>query len=255
MPAEPVEEFAALVDVARPRVPLDRACLAVARQALPDLDVDAELRRLDELAAGVREPSIDGVVGHLVGDLGFAGDADTYHDARNSLLPAVLDRRLGIPLTLSVVAMEVGRRVGVTIDGIGMPGHFLVREAGQDERYHDVYAQGRVLDPAGCRRIFAGLHPRATWDDRYLEPIGERAIVARMLGNLAGAHRRSGDKRGLAWVLRLRLALPGATPAEHRELAVLLGSLGRFDEGAEILERLDDDRDAVSAARLRARLN
>jgi hypothetical protein len=118
-----------------------------------------------------------------------------------------------------------------------------------------VFGAGQVLDVDGCRAVFRGLHPRAPWDDAYLEAVGERAIVARLLGNLAGAHRRSGDKAGLAWALRLRLALPGAGEQEHRELAVLLGSLGRFAEGAAVLDALDTDRDRLSAARLRARLN
>jgi regulator of sirC expression with transglutaminase-like and TPR domain len=256
MPADPAAEaFAALVHPDRAVVPLDEACLAVARQALPDLDDATELGRLDELAAGVTGSSIDAVVAHLVDDLGFAGDRATYHDARNSLLPAVLDRRLGIPLTLSVVAIEVGRRCDVAIEGVGMPGHFLVRATGRADRFLDVYGDGRVLDAAACEGIFHGLHPRAPWEPSYLDPVGPRAIVARLLGNLAGAHRRSGDKAGLAWALRLRLALPGAGEQEHRELAVLLGSMGRFGEGAEVLEALGTERDLEAAERLRARLN
>jgi regulator of sirC expression with transglutaminase-like and TPR domain len=255
MPAHPAEVFAALVDESRDAVPLDRACMAVAQQAFPHLDLDGECRRLDELASGVPSGTIDAVVAHLVDDLGFTGDREHYHDARNSLLPAVLDRRIGIPLSLSVVTIEVGRRVGVAIEGIGMPGHFLVREAGQAERYVDVYGGGRALDADGCRSIFSSLHRQATWDPSYLDAVGERAILARLLGNLAGAHRRSGDKSGLAWALRLRLALPGASAAEHRELAVLLGSLGRFDEGADVLEGLATERDLEAAVRLRARLN
>jgi regulator of sirC expression with transglutaminase-like and TPR domain len=136
-----------------------------------------------------------------------------------------------------------------------MPGHFLIRPSGPGDRFHDVYGEGRTLDAEGCRAIFHGLHGRVAWDPTYLEPVGERAIVARMLGNLAGAHRRSGDKGGLAWALRLRLVLPGAGAGERRELAVLLGSMGRFAEAATVLEVLDTDHDRQAAARLRARLN
>src|SRR3546814_4479768 len=83
--------------------------------------------RLDALAAGVAEPTVEALTAHLFGVEAFAGDTDSYFDPRNSLLSDVLDRRLGIPITLAVVAIEVGRRCGVPLVGIGMPGHFLVR--------------------------------------------------------------------------------------------------------------------------------
>lgn len=255
VPEDGVAHFAVLVGSHRSCVPLDEACLAAACQAIPDLDPAVELSRLDELADGVLDRTPDGVIEHLVQRLGFAGDLATYHDAKNSLLPAVLDRRRGIPLTLAVVVIEVGRRVGVTLEGVGMPGHFLLRTTEPTPRYLDVFRGGTVLDPAGCRRVFEELHPAARWDDDFLAVVGGRPILARLLGNLAGAHRRTGDKRGLAWALRLRLELPGATPWDHRELAGVLLSLGRFGDGAAVLEALGTERDSLSAARLRSHLN
>ena len=248
------DRFAELV-AAGDDMPLDQALLALAAHARPGLDIDAELDRLDALAAGVPGGDPAAVVRHLCDDLGFAGDRATYHDARNSLLPDVLDRRLGIPLSLSVLAMEVGRRRGAPLLGIGMPGHFLVRPADDPDRFLDVFEGGQELDLEACRSVFVRLHPKGAWDDAFLAPVGPTAIVVRTLANLANAYRRIGDRRALGWVLALRLLLPGVTARDRRELAVVLGALGRFDESAEVLEGVPEERDQVAAARLRARLN
>jgi regulator of sirC expression with transglutaminase-like and TPR domain len=251
---DPTERFAAVV-ARRDDMALDEACLLIAAHARPGLDVEAERQRLDELAAGVADPTPAGVVGHLCDGLGFTGERDAYHDATTSLLPEVLDRRRGIPIALATVALEVGRRVGVPLVGIGMPGHFLVRGGGPDGTYFDLFHDGVALDAGGCRALFAGLHPAAQWEDAFLRPVGATAIVVRTLANLATAYRRSGDRAALAWTLGLRLLLPGVTARERRELAVLLGALGRFDQAAVVLEATGEERDALAAARLRARLN
>src|SRR5690606_13265031 len=117
----------------------------------------------------------------LFRSLGFAGDVEDYGNPRNSLLDSVLDRRRGIPITLAVVLIEVARRAGVALEGVGMPGHFLVRAAGDGELFADPF-HGVVLDRAGCEKLFAALHgPRARFRDRFLDPVGPRAILARML--------------------------------------------------------------------------
>jgi regulator of sirC expression with transglutaminase-like and TPR domain len=252
---DPTARFTALVGSPTPPWPLDEAVLLVAAHARPGLDVEAERARLDALAAGVPEASFDGLRQHLFEDLGFRGDRTTYHDPRNSFLPDVLDRRLGIPITLSVLAMEVGRRCGVGVDGIGLPGHFVVRSADEPHRYFDAFEGGRELDAAGCRVLVEQLAPAVPWDDAFLAPVPPPAIVSRVLANLAGAYRRAGDRRSLCWVLGLRLELPGASTQERRELGVLLGASGRFGEGAVVLEASPEDRDQAAAARLRARLN
>jgi regulator of sirC expression with transglutaminase-like and TPR domain len=253
VPADPTDRFTELV--ARPDgFPLDEACVLVAAHAQPDLDVDVQLERLDAIAVGFAGSDLGSLARHLCVDLGFAGDRESYHDPRNSLLPEVLDRRLGIPISLAIVAIEVGRRRGLAVDGIGMPGHFLVREGGGGP-FVDLFAGGRELDRDGCQAVFSQLHPRATWSEAFLAPVGPHAIVARVLTNLANAYRRSGDRPSLAWSLALRLALPGSSDRERRELAVLLGSLGRFVEGAEVLEATGSEADHLAAQRLRARLN
>jgi regulator of sirC expression with transglutaminase-like and TPR domain len=252
---DPTARFAALVARTDQPVPLDEALLLIAAHADPSLDLEAQRARLDELAAGVAEGSVSALCSHLFDDLGFAGDDATYYDARNSLLPAVLDRRLGIPITLAVVAMEVGRRCGVALDGIAMPGHFLVRSTDGPDRYLDVFDGGRALDPDGCRAIFERVQAGVPWDDAYLRPAPHWSIVTRVLANLAGAYRRAGDRRALCWTLELALHLPSATDRERRELGLLLGASGRFGEGAVVLDGSIEERDHEAAARLRARLN
>jgi regulator of sirC expression with transglutaminase-like and TPR domain len=252
---DPTARFAALAARRDVPLPLDESLLLIAAHAHPGLDLEQERSRLDHLAAGVPEPTFDALRTHLFDDLGFTGDPTTYYDAANSLLPDVLDRRLGIPITLAAVAIEVGRRAGVGVDGIGMPGHFLARSAEEPNRYLDAFDGGRELDEAGCREVFDRVASGMTWDAAYLRPASAWSIVARVLANLAGAYRRAGDRPGLCWALELRLLLPGATPRERRELGVLLGASGRFDEGAAVLEDSTEDRDQDAAARLRARLN
>jgi regulator of sirC expression with transglutaminase-like and TPR domain len=255
VPDDPTARFEALLRRHGAELPVGEASLLIAEHAMPGLDVPAQLARLDDLAAGVDEPSVDGLRSHLVDRLGFRGDVDSYHDVRNSLLPEVLDRRMGMPLTLAIVGMEVGRRVGVELVGVGMPGHFLLGVGRPDARYLDLYHGGAVLDPDACRVIFARLHPEEAWDDAFLEPVGPVTIITRLLANLGASYRRSGDRDGLAWALDLRLRLPGATDRERRELALVLGAAGRYDEAADALEGTGAERDHRAAARMRARLN
>jgi regulator of sirC expression with transglutaminase-like and TPR domain len=251
---DPTARFTALLAQPDEAIALDEVVITVAAHALPGLDVDDELARVDDLARGVAAPTVEALRRHLVDDLGFTGDRSTYHDARNSLLPTVLDRRLGIPLTLSVLAMEVGRRIGLDLHGIGMPGHFLAR-AGDGDEFLDLFHDGAELDRTGCQAIFSRLHPDAAWDDRFLDPVGPRAITTRLLTNLAGAYRRAGDRAALCWALDLRLRLPGAGDPERRELAVVLGASGRYAEAADVLEATGQERDVRAAQRMRARLN
>jgi regulator of sirC expression with transglutaminase-like and TPR domain len=261
---DPTKRFAELVQGPEAAIPLDEAALLVAAHAQPGLDVAAQLRRLDEVAAGVAEPTLDGLRRHLFVDLGFSGNDIDYHDPRNSFLNEVLDRRTGIPISLSILTIEVGRRVGAPLAGVGMPGHFLVRDRVDPDVFVDPFARGAVLDRAGCEarfRTIAG--PAAVFDDSFLEPVGTRSILARVLANLRTIYVASADTDSLAWVLRLRLALPDVERTERRSLASVLATQGRYVEGAEQLELLatevpDEDAAAharAAANRLRAKLN
>ena len=231
-------------------IPLDEAALLIAAHARPELDIAAELGRLDELAAGCKEPTLDGLTHRLFDDLGFRGNAEHYQDPDNSYLDQVMRRRLGIPITLSVLTMEVGRRLGVALDGVGMPGHFLVRHRADPGTFLDPFGGGRRLDAYGCQEIFNGLGG-TDWQESYLAPVGSRAILARMLLNLQGVFLPA-DLRSAAWLLELRLTIPGLAVADRLGLARALGSMGRFGTAAAALDRVADDLPSEEAVTVRA---
>lgn len=265
-PAAAVSRFARLVGDRERAVPLDEAALLVAAHGTPGLNVTAEITRLDAIAAGCPGPTLDHLLPYLFGDLGFTGDREGYDDPRNSFLNEVMARRRGIPITLSVLTMEVGRRIGVPVQGVGMPGHFLLRDRVDPEVFVDPFNGGRVIDRRGCERLFRALHgPTAVWDEAWLEPVGARAILSRMLANLVAVYRSAGARGALVEVLRLRSTIPGVGPESRAALAGALAATGRFDLAASELERLADELEGaqpdratehrLAAVRARARLN
>ena len=252
--------FAELVQGPPERLALDEAALLIAAHARPELDVAAELKLLDRLAAGIPAGDLHEWRRHLFVDLGFSGDVARYHDPANSFLDQVVRRRRGLPITLSVLGMEVGRRVGLRLEGVGMPGHFLLRHG--PDLYVDPFDGGRELDRQGCFERFREVNgPRATFRPSYLDPVGPVAILARMLNNLKAVYAGRGDIAALSWVFDLRNALPHSGPRERREWAQVLGLTGRFLEAAQQLEslvdELPDDEDSLvaEASAMRARLN
>jgi regulator of sirC expression with transglutaminase-like and TPR domain len=254
------DRFAELVRGPEQGCRLDVGALLIAAHARRDLDVDEQLTRLDKFAAGVAGTNLDAVTTHLFDHLGFTGDTTDYKNPRNSLLDVVLDRREGIPITLSVVVLEVARRVGVDLVGVGMPGHFLARSATDPDLFVDPFHQA-TIDRAGCQRLFTRLHgPRARFEDRFLEPVGNRAVMSRMLTNLQRSFVGAGDRAGALWAQCLRVLVPGATVQDRRQLAAMLAANGRFDAAALELEAIADDgaggdRDRIAARAMRAKLN
>jgi regulator of sirC expression with transglutaminase-like and TPR domain len=258
-----VDRFAQLVAGRDESVPLDEASLLVAAAVEPGIDIGREMRRLDELADRVPAASVPDVVHQLFRVEGFDGDHHSYYDPANSLLPRVLDRRVGIPITLSIVAIEVGRRAGVDLAGVGLPGHFLLGDPHDRETFVDPFSGGIVLDRAACRRLFHHLHgDEASWTESYLDAVGTRAILARMLANLRQIFRSQGSRQLLVEVLRLRAAIPGVAASERVELAEALAAIGRFDVAAAELDVAAELAPSEAATRwrqaagnLRARLN
>lgn len=259
--------FAALVTRPDDEIPLDEAALLIAAHARPNLDLASELALLDDLAAGCKESTLDGLTHHLFDELGFRGNTENYGDPDNSYLDQVVRRRLGIPITLSVLTMEVGRRLGVALDGVGMPGHFLVRHRTEPNVFLDPFGGGQRLDAAGCQAIFStlgGTGPgdkgrppdsggvsRLQWQESFLAPVGARAILARMLLNLQGVFLPA-DLRSVTWVLELRLAIPGLPVSDRLGLARALGSLGQFGSAATALDRVAEELPPEEAVTVRA---
>ncbi len=221
---DPRERFAELLAGPEAAIPLDEAALAIAATGQPGLDIAAYLGKLDALAAGCRTPTLDALIAHLFRRDGFTGDVTHYYDPRNSFLNHVLDRRRGIPITLSIVTMEVGRRLGVPTAGVGLPGHFLLRDKVDPDVFVDPYHHGRLLDAEDCERLWrqqSGV--RGEFSPDWLEPIGKRSIVARVLGNLKSIYTARRDLAALRWVMALRCSIPGID--EHQEFARLMGPL------------------------------
>lgn len=265
------ERFAQLV--AADQVPLGEACLVLAAHLGHPLPVADGRRSLaavtdevrDHVDVGGHPPSLDAVAAALVGPMRFRGARRAYYDPRNSLLPDVLSRRVGIPITLSIVTIEVAAALGVVATGVGMPGHFLVGDGSAPARWLDVFDGGTWLDQRAARRRFADLHGQeATFDPAYLRPTSPTQIVARVLANLAVVHRSAGDPNRLVRVLELRALIPGVArgPRDRVELAEAYAAVGRTGDAAEVLAelstRIDPRRRSGLAARiaqLRAGLN
>jgi regulator of sirC expression with transglutaminase-like and TPR domain len=245
-------------------VPLDEAALLISAHANPELDVRSQLRRLDHLATQVDRGDSGGLCRVLFEQLGLRGDRQHYDDPANSYLDQVLDRRRGIPISLSVLLIEVGRRCGVPLEAVGMPGHFLVRDPSTPDHLIDAFDQGRRLSKADCERLLQAVTGGAgQLTSEMLASAGAWATLARMLANLDRSFERRGDTDALAWVSDLRMRIPNAALGDRRQLAGRLAALGRLVAAAEVLEeaaRLAPglpvrDRLLSEATTLRARLN
>ena len=229
------QRFAELVQRPESEIDLARGALLIAAAPEPGLDPDPFLAMLDEFALGVAD--LVSLCRRLFVDLGFKGDSRTYHSPVNSFLHRVLERRQGIPITLSVVTLEVARRAGLHLEPIGMPGHFLVRDPGTGF-YIDSFGAA-VLDDEGCEALFrdvSGSGPEVAFGPEMRPLVGTREILARVLLNLAHTYRVNAEPSNLEWVMRMRLLIPGVAPDEAIELARAVAAQGRVLEAAAELE-------------------
>lgn len=239
-----LDEFKGLVKGAD--LDLGGAALAVARIEYPDLVAERSLARLDELAArssaaaiGDRRRALARLSEFLFNETGFRGNADDYYDPRNSCLNDVLDRQLGIPITLSVLVMEVGRRVGLEILGIGLPGHFCVGSRVDDELVlFDPFTGGRRLDRAAAEALASrAVGRQVELTDAHFAPATKAQIVVRMLRNLQGIYARREDwAKALAVIDRL-MVVEADAPMHVRDRGTVLVKLGDLHRGASEWER------------------
>jgi len=240
---------------------VDEAAFVLASHFHEDLVVENGLAQLDRLADGCGS-SLEAVRTRIFEELGFNGNSCGYYDLNNSCLDFVIEKRLGIPITLSIVVMSIGRRVGRAFDGVGMPGHFLTKDV-DTGCYIDAFDRGSMLDELGCQQLFKQLHgPDAPWHQSMLAPIGPRGIVRRMLNNLAQVASLENDHRSRVIATRLRSLLPDASIWERAELARAYEASGDFENASCVLEAVaaeapPDEATGLrfAAAGLRARLN
>ena len=218
--------------------PLDVAelSLCLARDEYADLDVDAYLSELTSMAheakkyvRGSLEKRVSGLSRYLFYEMGFRGNVEEYYDPRNSYLNDVLDRRTGIPISLSVLTMAIGARAGLVLEGIGLPGHFIVRAiADGAEVLFDPFHGGRQLTPTDCENLVyqvSGASFQATPEN--LQAVSLRHLVIRMLSNLKAVYLNQRDfPRAVRIIERLRQLSPDDLQ-ERRDLGVSLIQAGQ----------------------------
>ena len=260
------ERFTALVSGPEEDLDLAEAALLIAREEQPDLDVAHYLKRLDQLADAVRtelppspthNDTLQCLNTHLFLKEELRGNTGEYYDPRNSFLNEVLETKVGIPITLSVIYMEVGRRLGLALVGIGFPGHFLVRYSGPDgERILDPFLGGANLSEAQLaaklRSMYGENNPLAVQVSKLLTPATKKEILTRMLGNLKGVYLNKGDfERALSVIDRMVLIRPDAA-TEFRDRGAVQQRLGRM-QGAvrDFKTYLELTPDAPDADRIR----
>jgi regulator of sirC expression with transglutaminase-like and TPR domain len=218
--AQSRERFRELVRTADPD--LAELNLLIAIEAYPKLEVARWLDRVDTLAAdaAARGGGVDGVIETLRA-VGLTGDHATYDDPRNSYLPEVLDRRSGLPITLSVLTVAVARRLGLDLRPVAMPGHVIVVDmTGLAPRYLDPFDgwQERTMD--GCAALVTGTSG-LRFDEAYMEPTPVLVITRRMLANLSGSYLRREAFDDVRWTLALAAIVDPDDPSIAAQLRAL----------------------------------
>jgi regulator of sirC expression with transglutaminase-like and TPR domain len=239
--------FAALIARDQGAFRLAEGALLIAQEEYPGLDVEAYLRRLDAMAEVVSrrlgleiDPHriVAQINMYLFEEQGFRGNLDDYYDVRNSFLNDVLERKTGIPITLSVVYIELARQVGLPIVGVGMPGHFLVRYSAHPTVFWiDPFRRGQILSQEDCQHRLAEMYGQAlAWSESYVQPVSDHAILQRMLYNLKAIYVHQGDhRRALGVVERLLLLRPDGL-TEVRDRGLLQAQLGALEAALDDLQ-------------------
>jgi regulator of sirC expression with transglutaminase-like and TPR domain len=252
--------FAGAVERPDHQIDLLEAALVLASDEYPGLPVEDYLEYVDELVAALEwkldgahspEHKVSRLNQFLFSDLAFEGNEEDYYDPRNNFLNEVLDRRLGVPVSLSLVMIGVGRRVGLALEGVRMPLHFMVKcvEDGR-EILIDPFYGGRIMRREDCADLVARLsHGRVTLKDSHLVSCGHRDILVRLLNNLKRNYLRQRDYGRCFWAIdRLLVLKPNSAP-EIRDRGIISYYLGEYQRAKVDLEHyLERAPDAPDAA-------
>ena len=238
----PAERWKEIVAGPDEEIDLAEGALLIAAPEYPGLDVPDYLERLAEMAAALKRrlrgdisptETLIALNRYLFDELGFGANAGDYYDPRNSFLNDVIDRRLGIPITLALIHIEIGRRIGLALHGVAFPGHFLVKCTLRDGAVVlDPYARGASLGMEDLQQrlrvLRGGALPSTDMARHMLAAAGKKSILARMLRNLKGIYRERGDlARALAATERIIGLEPGSAE-EYRDRAGLYLDLECF---------------------------
>jgi regulator of sirC expression with transglutaminase-like and TPR domain len=246
MPDRRYASFAEAVRKPEEEIDLGRAALGIAQGEYPGLDIEAEIGKINRLSSAVAdlccsEADAYRVLASLNYVLfrreGFRGDRDDYYDPKNSFLNDVLERKKGIPITLSVLYMEVARRVGLTLEGVGFPGHFLVKSSADEEIIIDPFDEGEIRSVEELKRLLDQMYGgKIGFQSEFLAPLGKRQILKRMLNNLKMIYmNRSEPLKCLSVVERLLILDPGSAQ-EIRDRGLLSLKLERFGQAVADFE-------------------
>ena len=264
--AELAEAFAALVGpkLQDDEIDLLRAALTIARTEYPGLDTESYVARVDRLArqAEARITEVGDVretvaaLNHvLFSDAGLRGNREDYYDPRNSFLNDVLDRGLGIPITLALLYMETGRRLGFPLFGVGMPGHFLLKHYDIDgrETLIDCFNGGDILNAQDCQRRLDEIYDgQMTLRPEFLFAVSRRQILTRILNNLKTVYLSARKLRKVLPLVDLILVIYPRSPEDVKQRALLRYDLGENKGAAEDLdEYLKMSPDASDADEIR----
>lgn len=258
--------FDLLMELPESDIRLDCAALHIARDVYPELELAAPLALLDRMAEQVatRRPGLASTLRYeamrsvLVGDCELRGNTEDYYDPDNCYLNRVLERRSGIPISLSIIWIEVGRRLKWPVSGVGFPGHFLVR-FDDPERYviADPYHQGRTLTHEECRALLdQNFNGQLAFSPALLAPVGTRAILTRLLSNLHRVYTTQQRLDRLEAVLRRLIAVEPDNPQHVLDLARLYCQCGHVRHAHEVVSSylLDRPDQGPGSERLRAGL-
>jgi len=222
------------------RLDLGRACLLIAGEEYPGLDMLRYVAKLEAMAAAVRpgvtttdDPitKIEHLNRYLFEERGFRGNAREYYDPRNSFLNDVLDRRLGIPITLSVVYMEVGRRLSMPLHGVGMPGHFIMKYVdAEQEIYIDPFSKGRILSRTACEELLQDIYGEPVpFQETFLASVSKKQILSRILMNLKAIYVHTKDYLKALSVVERQLIIQPNTEQEVKDRAALRNLIGMLN--------------------------
>lgn len=228
-------------------IDLVRASLVIARTEYPGLEIETYADRMDDLGRQVAalvsdfdvQRALTSINHVLFDERNFRGNRENYYDPRNSFLNDVLDRGLGIPITLSVVYMEVARRIGLSLAGIGLPGHFLLKHASDrgPEILIDCFNRGDVLSRQDCQsrldEIYSG---EIRLQPEFLRPISRRQILTRMLNNLKTVYLSTRNFRKALPIADLILVVSPRSAEEVKQRALLRYSIGLYGLASEDLD-------------------
>lgn len=228
------------------RSDLVRISLEIARDAYPELDIDDYLGRVESLAGRVRDRCAAMKPRSVLGQInwvlfveeGYTGNTEDYFDPRNSYLNQVIDRKTGIPISLSVLYATIAARVGLPMAGVNLPAHFMLRAGSGDETiFVDPFHSGALLDRRGCeRRISKLMGQPVTLSELQLAPCGHDQVVSRMLRNLKALYLTTHDSASALPVQRRLAALNPGDPDEQRDLGMLCLRLDRPAEAVGPLQ-------------------